>query len=123
MVAVGGVVVGFLLAPCVVVVAEEGAFADGEGGDADAGEGEVVGAIEVAGHGEGIALEGEAVLFGEGFDERVDGGSFRAVDGAAADVADGGEVVEVEVERDVFCGRGRVLAQGIGSQADPALLR
>ena len=46
-------------APGFVVAFVEGAGVDGEGGDADAGEGEVVGAVVAAGLGAGVGDDGE----------------------------------------------------------------
>ena len=68
MVAVSDVVVFFGEAPGGVVSGEEGAFADGEGGDADAGEREVVAAIVVAGLGVGVGDDGEVEAGGGGLD-------------------------------------------------------
>ena len=63
-----GEVFVLLLPHACVVAFEEVPVFNGEGGDADAGEGEVVGAIVAAGLGSGVGDDGEVEALGGGFD-------------------------------------------------------
>ncbi len=88
----------------------EGAGVYAEGGDAYAGEAEVVAAVVAAGFGAGVGNDGQAEALGGGLDLRVEGGALGSVDVDLLLHADGEEHVEVDVEGDLRGGDGRVLA-------------
>ena len=73
---------GFLLgdAPGVIVAFVKGAGIDGESGDADAGEGEMVGAVIAAGFRARVGDDSEVELLRDGLDCGVEGGALGPVD-------------------------------------------
>ncbi len=99
------------LAPGLVVSLEEFALFDREGGDSDAGEREVVGAVVASSLWVRVGDDGEVEAFGGGFDGGVEGGALGSVDVDLARDADGQDHVVVDVESDLRGGDGRVLAE------------
>ena len=99
LVVVRGVVFALLLdAPLRVMSLELHALVDGEGGDADAGKAEVVGAVVVAGGRVGVGLDGEVELAGGGLDDGIEGGALGAGDLDLLRDAVGRKAVEIQAE-------------------------
>ena len=113
---VGGEVFVLLLAPGRVMAFVEVAGFDGEGGDAYAGEAEMVGTVVAAGGGFGVGDDGEVEAFRGGFDGGEEGGALGSVDVDLCGDADGQDHVVVDVEGDLAGGDGWVLAEVFGAE-------
>src|ERR1043166_1706797 len=109
-----------LAAPAGRAVDEVGAGVEVEAGDADAGEAELVGAVERAAVGELIRLDGAALAPGELLERAVEGGLALADVGDVAGLAPDVAAVEVDVGGDLAGGDARV--GGVVQRAEQALL-
>src|SRR5260370_10744225 len=115
-VVVSGEIFVLLLAPGCVVAFVEVAGLDGEGGDAYAGEREVVGAVVAAGGRPRVGDDGEGETPGRRLDGGEEGGALGSVDVDLKGDPDGEDHVVVDVESDLARGDRWVLAEVLAAE-------
>ena len=110
------VVLRLRLPPRDVVVFVFHAFVDGERGNADAAEAEMVGAVIVAGFGSRVRPNRQIELLRGFFHRRIEGGSLRADDFHFLGNTDGRQIVIVQIENRLRRKLRGMLAQIFGAE-------